>query len=84
MMAPHDGSSPVLDVKVDSKMISKLITPLHQDTPYEEAITFYGKQIIMAALNRHKRIKDACTALDMPRSTLDDKRVRWGIVIDRE
>lgn len=49
------------------------------DRPLAESMELFEKCVIQAAIARHDKIQDVARALDIARSTLDEKRKRHGL-----
>ena len=67
----------VADVAAD--VLERLIAPLRKDKDFHEAMSFYESLVIKNCIKRHKNIATACTAINLPRSTFDDKKNRSGL-----
>jgi DNA-binding NtrC family response regulator len=82
MMAPGDDSLVPKSLGVQGiladagKFIEKA---LQTDQPLQETVAAFEKLVLQAAMARHAKLGDLADALDMGRSTLDDKRKKHGI-----
>lgn len=83
MMLAPDYSGPG-NFGLDPRMTAKILAPLTQDQPLEDSINNYGRAILMGALDRHRKIKNLCEGLEIPRSTLRDKQIKWDIQVGDE
>jgi transcriptional regulator with PAS, ATPase and Fis domain len=50
-----------------------------QDRHFEELIAAYERAIIDNAMKRHDSVASVCKAINLPRSTLDGKRKKFGL-----
>jgi two-component system response regulator AtoC/two-component system nitrogen regulation response regulator NtrX len=66
-LRPHEGH---LDFNV----------ALSEDRDYEQSMASYEKTFLANAMERHASIAEVCKAINIPRSTLDAKRRRHGLV----
>jgi transcriptional regulator with PAS, ATPase and Fis domain len=63
-----------------SKEEKSFLRALNEDYDFEKAIFDFEQAILEAALKRHKSIGECCRALNLPRSTLDAKRRKYGFI----
>jgi DNA-binding NtrC family response regulator len=68
-------NTPNLPIGTDS-----FLAALHEDRDFEKVISEFEQAILCAALKRHKSIGECCKALNLPRSTLDAKRRKYGFI----
>ena len=82
MMAPGDDSPVpksrgVHGIPADAgKFIEKA---LQADQPLHETVAGFEKLVLQAAMARHAKLGELANALGIGRSTLDDKRKKYGI-----
>jgi DNA-binding NtrC family response regulator len=74
-LAKDKGEEP--STAPDSK---RFLKALHEDCDFEKAISEFENAILDSALKRHKSIGECCKALNLPRSTLDAKRRKYGFI----
>ena len=65
--------------EIPPDVLARLIGPLRKDLDFHEAMSFYEFSILKNCIKRHKNIATACTAINLPRSTFDDRRNRLGL-----
>lgn len=65
--------------KTDQDAFNSIIRVLSEDADYEPSIDAYEKFFLKKAIERHSKLGDVCKALNIPRSTLDGRRRRYGI-----
>jgi hypothetical protein len=82
MLAPDadsDDSSVAITSALEKDIINKIVAPLEGDADFYEAVSFYEEAIIRGSLSRHRVVTKACSAINLARSTFDDKRGKLGI-----
>ena len=62
-----------------SDTIKKILFPVSSDCSFYESVELYEKTIMKKALERHKTLKEAIEALQMPRSSFMDKKKRFNL-----
>jgi DNA-binding NtrC family response regulator len=63
----------------DSELADLLLEPLTKDCDFSTSMASYEKYLLRAATNRHKKISDLCNALNIARSSFDEKKKRHGL-----
>jgi DNA-binding NtrC family response regulator len=53
---------------------------LGADRDFDELTASYERAVIESALKRHESVAAACKAINVPRSTLDAKRKKYGLI----
>jgi DNA-binding NtrC family response regulator len=64
---------------VPADAAEKLLAPLTGDCDFYDSIEYYERLILQTALTRHQKLPQVTKALNIPRTTLDDKRKKYGI-----
>jgi DNA-binding NtrC family response regulator len=82
MMAPGDDSGVARNLGLEGipadagKFIERA---LKADQPLDETVDRFEKLVLQAAMTRHSKLVDLAKALGLGRSTLNEKRRRYGI-----
>lgn len=82
MLDPEDRSSSAKNG--DDDLMPRIMAPLEQDMDFSDAVAFYEKMILAQALVRHRKIKDLCAGINIPRSTFEGKRAKFGLDMKSE
>jgi two-component system response regulator AtoC/two-component system nitrogen regulation response regulator NtrX len=53
---------------------------VHEDLDFELTAAEFERTFLSNALDRHPSISECCKAINLPRSTLDARRRRYGLV----
>jgi transcriptional regulator with PAS, ATPase and Fis domain len=53
---------------------------INEDRDFIKVMAFFEKSFIQSAIKRHRSIGECATALKIPRSTLDAKRRKYGLI----
>ncbi|MBF0441224.1 MAG: sigma-54-dependent Fis family transcriptional regulator [Oligoflexales bacterium] len=86
MLAPHGKDDLQASVQrilgingVPADALDNLLKTLTADTDFYGAVEYYERLMIQAAISRHDKLIQVASALKIPRSTLDEKRKRYGL-----
>lgn len=79
MFPPSNKNSNPNSGPTDSTIAQKILDPLTKDCPLFQAIDIYEKNILEAALKRHKKLSTLIESLEISRSNLDKKRKKYNL-----
>ena len=69
-----------VEVQLNSETTIDILQSANKDQDFEEVMAQYEKVVISNALKRHGSVVSVCRAMNIPRSTLDTKRRKYGLI----